>query len=289
MYQRKSKLPYLFLLPTLLILLMYSYAPVIYSVYLSFNNILPSGETVFVGLQNYKALFSNPYFYESLRNTVVYLVGSTLLIVVVGLIVALILNSKVRGASAYLTILFIPWVLSDVVVGSTWTWLLNPDFGVLKYIFAPLGLNPSSLISSTKYAMVGVIMVTMWKMLAYTTLLLLAGLQNISTDYVEAAKLDGCSGWGVIRRITLPIMMPTIITVTLLSIINCINQTGIILVLTNGGPIRATETLALFLYREAFLNYNFNAATTLSLVLAVINIIIVVFYIRLTNQKTVEE
>lgn len=290
MYQKKSKLPYLFLLPTILILVLFSYLPITYSMRLSFFKTVPgTGEMIFSGLDNFRSIFTDKKFFESFNNTIYYVFGATAVVVFISLIVSLILNSKIKFSSFYLTVMFIPWVLSDVVIGNTWKWLFNPDFGVLKYFFEPLGINASSLIHSPKFAMIGVILVTLWKMLAYNTLLLLAGLQNLTKDYIEAARLDGCSGIQVLRYITLPILMPTILTVTLLSIINCINQTGIVLVLTGGGPLRTTETLALYLYKEAFSNFNYSYASALSMVLAIVNILIVVFYIKISSKSSVEE
>ena len=290
MSRRKLVRPYLFLLPTLLILIVYSYLPVFYGIFLSFQDMNPgTGEMKFAGLKNYSRILQDAALGERIKNTLVYVVGATAVVVVFGLIVASILNSKIRGTSFYLTILFIPWVLSDVVVGNTWTWLFNPDVGVLKYLFEPLGIDPSILLNNPKYAMFGVIIVTLWKMLAYNTILLLAGMQNLSKDYIEAAQLDGCTGMQLKRYIVLPILTPTIITVILLSIINCISQTGMILVLTNGGPLTSTQTLAVLLYKEAFVNFNFSSATAMSMVLAVINIAIVLVYLRLTRKTTVDQ
>lgn len=290
MHKNKSpKKPYVFLLPTLLILVLYSYLPISYGIRLSLDKIVPgTGERKFVGLANYQSVFTDKKFFESLSNSIYYMLGATIVVVLISLIVALVLNSGIKGTSLYLTIMFIPWVLSDVVVGNTWRGLFNPDFGVLKFLFEPLGINASNLMHSPKFAMIGVVVVTLWKMLAYNTLLLLAGLQNLSYEYIEAAKLDGASGFGVIWHIIIPNLATTLLTVSLLSIINCLNQTGIILVLTGGGPLRKTETLALYLYKEAFTNFNYSYASALSMVLAMINILIVIIYIKLSAKNTVE-
>lgn len=289
MKHRKTVLAYVFLLPTILILTLYSYCPVFYGIYLSLHKFsVNTGKMEFSGLENYIKIFQDNQLGQSLINTLVYTVGSTVVCIVFALIVAGILNTKIKGSFTYLTIMFIPWILSDVVVGSTWSWLFNPDVGVLNYLFKPFGLKPSVLLNDPRYAMIGVIVAALWKLLAYYTVLLLAGMQNLSKDYIEAARLDGCTSLQTIRYITLPIMAPTIITVTLLSVINGISQSGRILVLTNGGPVKSTQTLALLLYKEAFENFNFNGAAAMSMVLAVINIAVVFVYLKLTAKKTVE-
>lgn len=165
--------------------------------------------------------------------------------------------------------------------------MLNADFGVLNYLFEPLHLRVSNLITKPEYAMIAVIMVTMWKQLAYSTILLLAGLQNVSKELLEAAKLDGCSGLQAFWYITFPIFSPILLVTTLLDIINFISQSGMLLVLTNGGPLRSTETLALYMFKEAFTNFHLTNASAISMVLAVINILIVFVYFYI-NKKSRE-
>lgn len=290
MIEKRSKLPYLFLAPVVLILLLFSYLPMPYSLYLSFNKLNPaSGRYEFVGLANWRQMLMDSKFWESARNTFAYVIIFTIIMVVLGLLVALILNSKIPGTSFYLTVLFVPWVISEVIVGATWKWLLNPDFGVLNYLFGGLGIKCSDLITNPKFALVGVAIVAVWRGLAYTVILMLAGLQNVSNDYLEAASLDGCSKLQAFFRVTLPIFSPTLLVVTLLNMINAISQSGIILVLTKGGPVRATETMALYLYKEAFLNYQLSSAATMSIILAFVNMIVVAVYLAANKRNQEKE
>lgn len=286
--KKKSYLPYFLVAPVFCILLLFSYLPFPYTVYLSSQNVMPgTGEMEFVGLKNYKMIFKDPNFWESMRNTGYFVIVATIVVIVLGVIVALILNSKIKGMGVYMTILFIPWIVSDVVAGFSWKWMLNADFGVLNYLFEPLHLKVSNLITKPEYAMIAVIMVTMWKQLAYSTILLLAGLQNVSKELLEAAKLDGCSGFQAFWYITFPIFSPILLVTTLLDIINFISQSGMLLVLTNGGPLRSTETLALYMFKEAFTNFHLTNASAISMVLAVINIMIVFIYFYI-NKKSRE-
>lgn len=286
--KKKTILPYLLVTPVFIILLLYSYLPFPYTLYLSVNQSMPiTGELQFVGFDNFKTILRDGNFWESMRNTIYFVLVATLIVIVLGIIVALILNSKIKGTSIYMTILFIPWIVSDVVAGFSWKWLLNADFGVLNYLFEPIGLRVSNMITKPQYAMLAVIMVTVWKQLAYSTILLLAGLQNVSNDLIEASKLDGCSAWQSFWRITLPIFSPILLVTILLDMIQFLSQSGLILVLTNGGPLRSTETLAMYLYKEAFTNFHLTNASAISMVLAVINITVVFVYFY-TNKKSKE-
>lgn len=284
MTRKKSILPYLFLLPAVLVLLLFSYLPTPYALYLSLMQTKPTGETEFIGGLNYERMFKSSDFWESFGTTFRFMLLCTAVMVFLGVLVALILNRKMRGTSFYLSVMFIPWVISDVVVGSTWRWLLNADFGVLNYLLGWTGFKASDLLMKPDLVLVGVVIVTVWRSLSYTTLLVLAGLQSIPNDCIEASKLDGCSGFGTFRHITFPLVSGTVLVVTLINIINCINQSGMLLILTNGGPVRASETLAVYLYKEAFRNYQLNAAASLSIVLAAVNFVIAAIYL-FVNQK----
>lgn len=286
--KKRTLLPYFLVAPVFLLLLLFSYLPFPYTLYLSFHEAAPvTGEMSFIGMDNFRMIFKDANFWESMKNTGYFVLLTTLVVIVLGIMIALILNSKIKGTGFYMTILFIPWIVSDVVAGFSWKWMLNADFGILNYLFEPFGIRVSDMINKPELAMLAVVMVTVWKQLAYSTILLLAGLQNVSADLIEAAKLDGCSGWQAFWKITFPLFSPILLVTILLDMINFISQSGLILVLTNGGPLRSTETLALYLYKEAFLNFHLTNASAISMVLAVINIVVVVVYFYM-NKKSRE-
>lgn len=285
--QQKKALPYILISPAILILLVFSYLPTPYAFFLALSKTeLGTGKMTFNGLGNFKTILQDKNFWESFGNTFSYTIAATLALLVFGLILALIFNSGIRFSAVYLTILFLPWVVSDVITGTTWKWLFNSDFGLLNYMFKPFGLKPSIMITKPALALIPIILVTLWKNISFTTLLLLAGLQGISKEYLEAAKIDGCSPAKTFRYITLAILRPTIIVVALLLIIGCMNQTGVILVLTNGGPLRATETLSVFMYKEAFLNYHLSNAASIAVILALINAVIVFVYFKILRTNS---
>lgn len=282
----KKAVPYLFISPAILILFVYSYLPTPYAFILALSKLeLGTGKMSFYGLNNFKIILQDKNFWESFKNTFSYTIAATMALIVFGLVLALIFNKGVRFTTGYMTILFIPWIVSEVITGTTWKWLLNANFGLLDFMFKPFGLKPSLLITKPGLALIAVIIVTLWKNISYTTLLLLAGLQGISKSYLEAARIDGCSSFQIFRYITLAILKPTIIVVALLLTITCMNQTGVILVLTNGGPLRATETLSVYMYKEAFLNYHLSNAASIAVILALINIAIVLTYLKITRAN----
>ena len=165
--KKKSVLPYFLVAPVCLVLLLFSYLPFPYTLYLSLNTVTPiTGEMEFVGLDNFRMILKDGNFWESMRNTGYFVVAATAAVIILGVLTALVLNSKIKGTNLYMTILFIPWIVSDVVAGFSWKWLLNADFGILNYLFEPLGLKPSNLITQPELAMIAVIIVTVWKMLA---------------------------------------------------------------------------------------------------------------------------
>jgi len=286
--KNKSLAPFAFMGPTLLVLFVLSYLPLVYAFILAMSSSeLGTGKLSFVGLQNIIALLKEKDFIESFFTTMKFGAVSTLMLVVLGLVLAIIFDSKVKFTSTYLTILFIPWVISPVVTGITWRWLFNVDYGLLNYLFQPFGLKVSNLVTKPSIAFLSISIVELWREIAYSTLLLLAGLQSISREYSESAKIDGCSWWQVIRYVTLPILRPTILVVALLLIIRCMNQTGTILVMTYGGPVRATETMSVYMYKEAFFNFHLTNAASISVVLSIINMIFVFAYFRL-NRKSAQ-
>lgn len=282
----QKTIPYILVFPAILILAIFSYAPIPYGLILALSEMeLGTGNRIFAGLENFRKLINDVDFWESFNNTVYYSVGATIGLILLGLLLAIMLNRKVKFNAVYLTVLFIPWVLSDVISGITWKWMFNEQYSILDFILKPLGFRPSQLMVSSWGAMLVVIIVHIWRNLSFSVILLMAALQNIPDQLYEAAKIDGATGWDAFIHVTLPMIMPTLLTTTLLILVGAINQTGMILVLTNGGPVRATETLGVFMYREAFLNYHLNGAATLSVILAIINGIVAAIYFGAMNLQ----
>jgi len=286
MTRSARKVPYYYFIPAVGILLFLSYFPMPYALYLSMTQKRPGAGTIeFIGLDRFYQLFRDRDFTESLLNTVKYAFGETFLLMIAGLVLALMFDRSLKLKGLYMTIVFIPWVVSEVVAGWTWRWMFNPDFGLLNYMFGFTGWKVSDLLQSPNGAMLVAILVAVWRNAAFSMVIILASLQSISREMIEAAKIDGCTYLRTLTSIVLPLIRPTLAVLTLLLLINAVNQTGTLLVLTNGGPVRATETLSLFMYREAFFNYRLNNAASLVVVLGLINVLIAVVYFRFIKLK----
>ncbi len=251
-YRRSSlrrSAPIWMLLPALAVLLAIQVYPGLYSVYLAFSH-KDEGLTQFVGLRNFQILFSSRNFWGSVRNTLIFTGSYLATTTVLALVMAILLSRRVRFTSFYMVLLFIPWVLSDVVVGTIWRWMFISDYGILQGVLKPLVQR--TLLADPIGAMAVVIASSIWQSLPFATLILLAALQMVPRDLVETATIDGATRGQTFWHVTLPIIRPQVLVMWLLLSIRSINSVGLILAITGGGPARATSTLGLLLYQEAW-------------------------------------
>jgi multiple sugar transport system permease protein len=275
-------LPLWFLLPALLILAVIQVYPSLYSLYLSTTRVR-AGTLSEVGLANFERLLNSPTFLGSLKTTTIYSGFYLVLTVVLGLLVALLLNRRVKFSGIYLVLIFIPWVISDVVAGTMWRWLFQQTYGIVQ-----VWLNPilgSSLYTNAYGAMGIVVVASVWRALAFTTLLFLAALQTIPVEVLESAALDGANRFQRFFSVIFPMIRPTFLVVVLVTSIRAVNSIGIILSITKGGPGTATLTTSLYLYRTAWLEGDFGTGAAISVILFVINIALTFFYLRLVGAK----
>lgn len=278
-------LPLWFLLPSMVILLVIQIYPTLYSLYLSTTRVR-RGVFTDVGLANFEQLFNSPTFRASLRNTIVYSGFYLVLTVSLGLLVALLLNRRIKFTGVYLVIIFIPWVISDVVSGTMWRWLFQQTYGIVQNWLNPI--LGTSLYTNANGAMGIVVAASVWRALAFTTLLFLAALQTVPVEVLESAALDGANRFQRFARIIFPIIRPTFLIVVLLTSIRAINSIGLILSITKGGPGTATLTTSLYLYRTAWLEGDFGMGAAISVILFAANIVLTFFYLRLLGRPTAE-
>lgn len=280
--------PYLLIAPALLLIAAVSLYPTVYSLWLSLHR-SRRGELEFVGLRNYQIIldtdgwqFRND-FWESLHNTLVFgsfFVGITMAL---AFLLALAFNQRLQGNGLYMVIIFIPWMLSEIVSGIMFRWLFLPQFGLLQNWLAPL-LGDVHLLGTPAGAMGVVVGATVWRSLAFASLLVLAGMQTIAGELYDAAAIDGASGWQRFWHITWPLVRPTTMITVLFLSIQAVNAAGMFLSITNGGPGRSTEVLSLFMYREALEFFNFGFAAALSVLMLCLNAVLAFVYLR-TMQR----
>jgi multiple sugar transport system permease protein len=280
--------PYLLLAPSLLILTVFLLFPLIWNVYLSlhdvtFSNILKNWEDV--GLMNFADLLSDPDFYSSLKVSVLFVGGSVALQFLVGLVIAVLLNQQVRGSNALLALLIIPWTVSAVITGFSFKFIFNDDFGILNYGLEQMGLNPVGWLSDPDTVVWTVVIANMWHGTPFTILFLTAGLFSINPVVYEAALIDGASKTKSFFHITLPLLKPYILINMILITMWSVNFFDLILVMTNGGPLFASTTGSLFMYREAFEFGMLSKGSAVGIFLITINLVLAYCYIRLFKRK----
>jgi ABC-type sugar transport system permease subunit len=291
-------LPFWLISPTILVLLIVQVYPALYTVWLSLHEREPQG-WVPVGLGNFRRIFATSLFRESVGHTVVFLVGYVLVTLVLGFLVAQILNRKLLLSGFYLTLLFIPWILADILAGIVFRLLVTPDYGVLSGIlgdpnlFPPKGLSiltatrPSPWIGEFPFppspAMIYLILAAAWRALPFITLLLLASLQTIPSEVIESARIDGANNWNVARHITIPLILPTLVVALFSLILGGMNGVGMVFSLTGGGPGTTTHVLSYHLYTLGWARLRFGQAAALALLIAVVNWLLIGGTMRLTR------
>src|SRR5262249_48163158 len=249
-YRRQEILwAYLFLAPTLIGLLVFVLGPAVASLLLAFVSTNFINEFQFVGLQNLRELFADDVFWISAGNTAFYVVGHVVPTVVIGLILASVLNQPIRGRPLFRTLYFIPVVCPIVSTSLIWSWLYETEFGVFNYFLRSVGLPPIHWLTDSSWAMPSIIIWSIWSGVGYPVVLFLAALQGVSRELVEASKLDGAGPWQSFRHVTFPAISPAIFLVVVLLVIGSFQVFTQTFVMTNGGPGYATHTLVMYLYK----------------------------------------
>jgi ABC-type sugar transport system permease subunit len=266
---RISLTPYLFLLPACLLFLVFRVYPLINGLWLSFTNArLGRAQYSFVGISNYEKLLDDPRFLHSLVNTAYYTVASTLPILALPLLLAVLLNRGIAFKALLRGAFFFPFTLSVVTVGLTWLWLLDPVVGPFNYYMRRLGLPLPSLLAEPATAMWGIVLTSLWWVTGYYLVIYLAGLQDIPRHLYEAAAIDGASGWRSFWSITVPLLRPVFLFVFVIHIIGSFQIFGQVFVMTQGGPGDGTRTVVQHLYETAFQSlFAFGSASAMAWVL----------------------
>jgi putative chitobiose transport system permease protein len=266
--------PYLFLLPALLVLGLTVFWPALQAFYLSFTqyDVDLTQTPRWVGLVNLQRLGRDPVFWQTLRNTLVYLVGVVPVLVVLPLALAILVNQKLRGIRWFRVAYYTPVVISMVVAGIAWRWLYaeNGLLNQLLHLIPGFGSIKVPWLTSPDWALFSVMLVTIWKGLGYYMVIYLAGLQAIPVDLYEAAAIDGSDGFRKHWDITVPLMKPYLYLVAIISAISATKIFEEVYVMTQGGPRNSSKTIVYYLYEQAFQNLEMNYACAIGLVLFVI-------------------
>ena len=277
-----------FVSPALTLFALFVVWPIITAVQMSLYRWRGFGPMVdFVGLGNYVAVLTNKVFTDALVHNLIIIVGSIALQLPLGLAIALLLNRKMWGQGLLRTIIFVPYVLAEVVAGVVWFQLLQPQYGVIDTVLDAVGLSgpPQGFLGTPDLALWTVLVVLTWKYLGLAVILFLAGLQGVPEELYEAAQIDGATWWQVQRSITVPLLGPTMRTWAFLSMIGSLQLFDMVWILTKGGPANATTTMATFLIDQGTRSQNFGIAGAASVILFVIALVLAVAYQRLILSR----
>ena len=249
--RRQTLLGYVLILPSMAVFLAFYIYPVIYSLYLSFYNWDMMMPKQFIGLRNYQDLLGSAEFKEVVGNTLTYSIGVVFLAMGVGLVLALLLNNRTLVSSVFQACIFTSYIVSWVAVSLLWIWMLDPQYGLVNYLGSFLGMSPVDWLGNHRIALWSLVGVTVWKVIGYPVVIFLAGLQNISQDYYEAAALDGAGAWHRFRFITWPLLTPTTVFLFITLTIATFQGFDIVNIMTQGGPVHSTSIYVFFIYEQA--------------------------------------
>ncbi len=286
--------PYLFILPHLAIFLLMVGYPFFYGIWISLLDatIFTGSSAPFVGLDNYRQLFDPSHrqferFWQTLINTVIFVLISVPTLIGIALGLAAILNAKFRGRTFFRAIYFAPWTLSVSVVGLLWFWMLQSRGGLIVDVFGWLGLDSPNWLSTQPWAWLSILIATVWWTIGFNTIILLAGMQAISADLYEAASIDGANKWQQFRSITLPSLRPILLLVITLQIIASFNLVGQPQVITNGGPPTAQTTpVLLHLYNIGFRSpFDIGLAAAMAVIVAAVMVVVSVINFRFFSSE----
>lgn len=274
--------------PAFLLRLLTAAYPILQTIYLGFTNLsVLKGTNAFVGLDNYRAMGSNIGVQGATAFTIVFILATTILDLVIGMMIALLLNATFRGLGFARTINLIPWAIPTIVAGYAFRWLLDDQFGLLPVWTTQLtGLRPVIFINPLS-SQIAVILVHAWKDAPFMAIILLAGMQGIPEDLYDAARVDGASAWQRFRSLTLPLIMPLTITMGLFRLVWSLGSFDLVYGLTFGGPGVSTSVLALQVFREGILFFKFGFASAISVILLLLVAIIGVIGLWLFRKTEV--
>jgi len=282
---RPTLVAMLMLAPALTVLTTFVFFPVVYVVFLSFLDWdLISPDKQFVGLDNYVDLAQSGEFRAVLLRTVVYSAATAAITLPLALLLAVFLNQKFRGRNIYRTILSSPFAVPLVGSAVIWLWLYDPSYGLINYLLSLVGVQGPTWLESSSTALLSVIIVSVWHYVGYYALLFLVGLQDIPTELYEAARIDGAGRWSEFWNITLPLLSPTILFASTVSVIQSFQVFDQVYVLTNGGPANSTTTLIFYLYEQGFRFFHIGTAAAVSVFLLLSLITFTILHMRLSRR-----
>lgn len=272
--------------PALILVIAINVLPAFYGFYLSLRKMFFFADEGFVGLQNYIDLFSDPFAWQAIGRSLIFTFGSLAVAVPLALLSAMGIRKLGRWGTVLLTVLLVPWAMSPIVVALLWKWILVPSpGGLVGSIFSAFGQAPQDLLTDPVLAMPTLILIGVWRNFAFAAIILTGGLGQIPKDLYKAASVDGLGAWESFRKITLPLLAPSLLIVISMLTISYFNEVQTIIGLTGGGPIRQTTTLGYQLYHTGFVELDQGRGNAIAIVMFMINMLLIALYIKILGRQ----
>ncbi|HEY8370336.1 MAG TPA: sugar ABC transporter permease [Thermodesulfobacteriota bacterium] len=279
------RLPVLFLGPAVLLVLLVNFIPLGYALVYSVYRTEFVQRVSFLGFRYYLRFLTDPEGLNNILRTFQYVFGSLALALPLGLLIALLIHRVEKGKTFFRTLIILPWVVSQIITALTWSWLVNPQFGPVTYFVREGFGGAFNALGTPTGAMATLILANVWHSFPYPMLLILAALQTVPREAIEAALVEGASRWTRLFRIRLPLIRNTILIATVMMTIHYFNMVTLPLVLTGGGPAGATEVMAIRVYREAFQLFHVGYASAIAVYMFLFNILFSIIYIRILRGE----
>ncbi len=275
----------IFVLPSIILFAAFLAGPLFYALYISFHKWSMLGHSEWIGLANYRRIFRDDIFMRSLKNTLLFSVIFVPSVTAIALFAAALLDRKIRGRALFKALVFVPVITPSTIVGVVWVFAYQPELGLINEVLRTLHLPTSLWLGSSRIALPALVAVTIWQRFGWFMILFLAGLQDIPVEVKEAAQIDGASPRQSFFHITLPLLRPTIVLVTVLAAISGFQVFDLIFLMTEGGPAYATQTLSYYIYVKAFRNFDMGYAAAMSYALFVILVILTLIQMRVMRSR----
>ncbi len=284
----RSRGAFWFIAPYFLLFFFFFFLPALTILPMSFTRWSIVDQPTFVGLENYIRLFEDKFFWKAVYNTFYYTILVTIELTGLGLLLALLLNQPLKGRAVGRVFVIMPYVISSAVAGTVWKWMYNQNFGIINSYLRQFGLDPLPFLTSPQQAMPALIFMNAWWSVGFNTIIFLAALQGIPEELFQAAQVDGANAWQVFRHITLPLLRPIILYVTVLCAANSFQMFDESYVMTQGGPVGSTVTLVYKTYLTAFEAFRFGDAAALSVITMAFILLMTTLQFRFSGREAFE-
>ncbi|MBQ9154019.1 MAG: sugar ABC transporter permease [Solobacterium sp.] len=283
-WQNRKIVPYLYVAPNMILFLCFMIIPLFMSFYYSLVKWNGLGDPQFIGLDNYAYIFKDKVFIQAFGNTFLYALATVPVLMALAIFFAVLLNAKIPFRGFIRSAIYMPAVVSTVVVGTVFTWIFHDQLGLINYILNIFGQESIKWATDTRFAMLMVVLTTIWQRTGYNMVIYLAGLQSISHEVMEAATIDGATTWQKFRYVTMPLLKNTHVFVMVTALIHAFRNFDLIYTMTKGGPLNATKTIVMYVYEQAFNKNYYGRASAAGVVLFVMMMVFTVIRFRAQRE-----